>query len=351
MGAAIVGRGEAGVAMQQHNRDMFPSEATVALFEAVRPLVVHEKIDKAFLQHEDAAKKHKKTYHNFGRAALALITLAALFTVAEALILPEFAGATELSAAMAFAGAFGVVLQLYILLTAQKKKWLLNRFAAERIRAIKFRAYCVAEGAQDAADLQRRTDAFHTAALAQLENELNAGASAYETFSPTATLRTTEKSLPEVQAPANASLTAMAREAYVELRIRYQRMFVADQLSRLRQGKRAADTLADLLYLAGAIVVVATLVLKFMHHDTHYWDFAAVTLFVGGLSIAILANASLAEESQRRYERYGDDIQDLEAGVAQGRFSMREMSDEMEHLALGELEVFCRAASEISYRL
>jgi hypothetical protein len=335
-----------------HNIDMFPQQAAIDAYPSAAPLIVNPIIDDAFIQHENAANRAKRIYHNVGRFAILLIALSAIFTLAEALLLPHTTVVRLASAIFAGLALFGIVLQLAVVFSRQKRRWLINRFAAERLRSIKFYGFAVADSASNLNELQRLADEFYRKALAQLANELHRGLTALDKFAPSAGVAAMRSLLPDSQSkPGNEKLSVEARQAYLELRVRYQQTFAAREAARLKTDKRMLEVSSDLLYLIGAAVVVAALAFRFMRWGTTELDFLAVVFFVAGLSVAILENASLNPVSQSRYERYAAEAGDVEREIASKRLEFGPMIETMETLALAELDDFCRAASLISYRL
>lgn len=335
--------------MEEHNRDIFPKKETVEAYKSIAPLIENKIVNDAFQQRENAANAAKALYHNVGRIAILLVAAGALFTVAEALIIPEGPYVFPLSATFAALSVVGLLLQFYIVLTKQKKNWMINRFAAERVRSIKFYGFSVADFAIDAADLQSRADDFYRKALAQLGNELNAGITALHMFSPSATVGAMESIRTGASsAPANPPFAAEARQAYTDLRVRYQARFASDEVAKLKGEKRLLENTSDLLYLFGACVVVLALGSKFVGWHTVEIDFIAVALFIISSSMAILENASLAPDARSRYERYAADSTEIER---HGLANLSHVVNGMENLALRELDAFCRAAAMISYRL
>lgn len=337
--------------MQVHNRDVFPTEDTIKLYPFVRFLVVNPIIDEAFRLREDAANKAKKIYHSRGRLGALLIVLSAVYTVADALILgPFFADVLVGYVAAALAGV-GICIQLYIIATRQKETWLLNRFAAERLRGLKFQAFALAQNAAEGDALAKEVDEFSRAAIVGVDDDLNAGLSRLEKFEPHEALQVFDTKA----GPANHELTAQAQDAYHRLRIAYQKRFTESELDRLGKGKRLGDTSADILYLFGAAIVFGSLMTRLIPHASHelvaWLDFLAVATFIIAAAKSILENASLAEQSRTRYEQYARDVEKLEDDQTRGNDAFREIVRRMELLAMAELDDFCRSATKISYRL
>lgn len=332
--------------MQTANRDMFPTEATFALYPRIRSLLENAAIDDAFKRHEALAVRGKRDYHLFGRISILLIALSSVYNVAEGLVLPVFAGRFYVAFAMALAAALGIALQAYILFSHAKRRWLINRFACERLRSLKFQAYAHAAAAASEEDLARTVSAWTSGELVRLENELNAGMSLLDTFVPAKALIAP----PSPEAPGPLAADALA--AFKELRIAYQERFAASELHRLGENRRILNSSADLLYLSGASLVFASLIAKILAApDIGRWaDFLAVTSFIAGISKTVLENATLSDPSTTRFERYRQDILDT-SYAASSDAALAETVVRMERLALEELDDFARASKTISYRL
>jgi hypothetical protein len=337
--------------MQTPNRDMFVTESTQRQFKTVAPLIVAPEIDQEFLKRNKAANTAKRRYHRFGQLAIVLVAMSAIFTIAEALILPEFLNNIALKfAAVGMAGT-GITLQCILILTKQKQKWLINRFAAERLRSLKFQAFILAQTAQDTKDLQNLVQSFSQKELARLENELNTGIAVLRNFSPV-------KALTDIAAPAkpkNADLASLAREAYTELRVQYQKNFALSEVTNFSGRRRWFNSTQDMIYLAAAAFTFLSIGIKLagpnvIGIDTGWIDFLAVTLFVLGATEAIMDNALLEEQSQTRFEQYVRDIEEIANGPKLGETNLSRLVLDMERICLNELDVFCRAADRISYR-
>lgn len=338
--------------MEQHNRDIFPSEATQTLYKLVSPLVANKIIQEAFSIREGDANRFKKRYHRFGRLAMACVVGGALYTVAQALVLP--AAPTGIGVAVAAIAGLGLVIEIVIIVSGQKQKWLNNRFAAERIRSINFQAYGLACVCGTAAELQRQVDDFYREELILLDNEMNASRTVLKSFSPLAAVARVPKAAPLDTVTAfkliNTAFAEKAGEAYAELRTRYQVSFAADEVEKLEANLRIDYTVADILYLFGAGFTVAALTAKLIPQvdDWVKWiDFAAVSAFILGLAKTLMDNASLGEESRTRYRDYHHTL----GAIQRQHLDLPATILSVEQAALDELRRFCQAANRISYRL
>ncbi|MEW5683947.1 MAG: hypothetical protein AB1942_03405 [Pseudomonadota bacterium] len=337
--------------MEVHNRDVFPTPELRQVYEPIAGLLDNPVIDAAFRRHEAAAVRAKALYHRLGRAGMVLIMASAVFTVAEALVLPEFRGRSALSIILVMLGGLGIGLHVYLMATGMKTRWLLERFAAERLRSLKFQAYPLALAASSDTDLVARVRKFSTDETARLAAELNAGEAALRLYAPARGL--SDPAAP--RAPASAPLVAAALRAYAELRISYQKQFATSEVEALRRAGRGSYTAADILYLLGAGLTVAALVCKIALPGedlaSRWIDFLAVSAFILGLGQSIMDNASLSETSEARYVSYVEAIKDCETALAQDQSSFPETVRRIERIALEELWQFCQAANLISYRL
>lgn len=338
--------------MTENNRDVFPTEATRNLYAQIRPLLENSALEAAFQRHEALAMKAKRRYHRIGRFAIFLIALSAIYTVAEALVVPAYSGSGAVSLLMVCLAAIGIFLQILIIATRQKEAWLLNRYAVERLRSINFQAFQTAQGAGSTAELAEAVRSFTARELTRLENDLNAGISVLRAFVP-------DEAYGDIGAPASPAdkdISRQAFEAYADLRITYQKRFADSELASLGSRRRVLNSSQDMIYLAAAAFAFLSLVLKLFGQwdsglQTNWLDFIAVTLFIVGATEAILDNASIEEQSQTRFEQYVRDINQVLSASKARDASLPEIISRMERLCLHELDSFCRASERISYRM
>ncbi len=333
--------------MQQPNRDIFPSPAMLERFPNITPLLKNEAIEAAFMRHEVLSVAGKKMFHRLGLVSMVLIGGSAIYTIAEALL---FKGASYPAVSMvaAVAAAAGIAAQVFSLVAQLKSKWLVNRFACERLRSIKFQAYALAATATDEDELAVRARRLTSEELAKLESELNMGIAIFEAFVPE---KCVHVPLPG-PGPSNPAIISEATIAFRELRLLYQDRFAAAELHRLRENRRAFHSAADILYFSGACLVLLSLLAKIMPGvPISAWvDFLAISAFVLSISKTVLDSASLTEPSAARFVRYREDIAEVERRLERGA-ALDVAVPQMERIALGELEEFCDASKSINYRL
>lgn len=333
--------------MQVANRDMFPAPEMRARFPSIAPLLSNEPVEAAFNRHEALSVRAKRLYHRLGLASVTLISGSAVYTIAETLLFKDIAP-SWLDIFVTLAAGFGIAAQVYMLAARLRSAWLVNRFACERLRSIKFQAFALASGAADQTSLSARVADFSAIELAKLAEEVNVGIATFENFVP-------EKTVTDPEPPATLGDPAIIREAttaYRELRILYQDRFAMSELHRLRENRRFFHSAADLIYFAGAILVLLSLLSKVIPGIpiSEWVDFLAISCFVASLSKLVLDNASLTEPSAARFVRYREDIARVTASIDSGA-GLDEFVPAMERIALGELEQFCDSSKTINYRL
>lgn len=337
--------------MKISNRDMFVSEASQEQYKEIMPLLEIPALDAEFLKRDKLAKKAKKRYHYLGQLAIIFVASSAIFSIADALILKNFLDNIIFKYIAVGVAGLGITLQCYLFFTKQKLKWLLNRFRTERLRSLKFQTYLLVQSAADTEDLKRLTEAFTTKKMAQLENDMNAGIAVLRNFSPSSLLD-------ELSAPSkakNSSLAKQARDAYLDLRVRYQRNFALSEVASFAGRRRFFNSSQDMIYLGAAIFSFLSLGAKVtdpsgLGINTAWIDFLAVTLFVLGATESIRDNALLEGQSQTRFEQYARAIDETTSGTNPGGTNLKHLIFEMERICLDELDLFCRAAERISYR-
>lgn len=337
--------------MDVANRDMFQTEATLARFARIKPLLQNPVFDEAFNRHERAAISGKRMYHRVGRFAIFLVFISAIYTIAESLILDSFIATPLMNYVFAALAIAGIILQAFIILTKQKEKWLVNRFACERIRSLKFQSFHLGDNARNDTHLAELVRDFSERHLSRLENDLNTGLPLLGRFSPAKALETPKHSKLD---DADPIIAEQAREAYEELRIRYQVNFASSEIGRLKQKVRSVTSIQDVTYFVAVGMAILSLAVKIFDAShslpTAYIDFFAVVLFVAGATKTITDNALLQEQSQSRYETY---ITNLEHGFSvekNRKASLDELVDTIERISLNELDHFCQDALLVSYR-
>jgi hypothetical protein len=135
------------------NRDINPSERLVAAYPDLSCLLRNDAISSAFAGFEKLAVRWKRIYVFFGRLSLIAVLLA-MVRYDYQITLKNVYGAPPFMAGLAAAfAATGLFSQALLGLTRAKDRWLATRFAAERLRCLKFQLFAILEEVSDAENL------------------------------------------------------------------------------------------------------------------------------------------------------------------------------------------------------
>jgi hypothetical protein len=257
--------------------------------------------------------------------------------------------------AVAVVAAIGLVAQAFVFFSRAKQRWLLHRFAAERIRCLKFQAFAVLGESPDRHKLEANVAAFTREKLARLDQELLAGEGAITQFAPSVTL--------DYVSPAkgrpNAALVAEGRKAYDDLRLAIQSQHF-ELMSRHHESReRLPAMLAEFSFAGGALAAVAQIVWTVFgqndygigqKHAEAWFDFVPLALFVLSAFCAVWRRATGHAVDAERYGSYLRQIDRVrqQAQEQDGR-DFPELVLKMEAIVLHELADFCRAAKFSDY--
>lgn len=335
--------------MEVHNKDIHPDKDTLELFPKVAFLTNNRFVQNEFDRYELAAVGLKRIYHLCGKLAVWLTTLSAIYSVifvASGIQFPLY-----LSWAAITGAGIALALYAYLLIGRPKAKWLIARFAAERIRSIKFQAFLLVSGSEE--HLESRIDAFCREKLVQLKDELNRGEVAITEFVPS---RVISKGKMEPWTGSPQTLQ-QARDAYQALRLDYQKGFADAAEYKIIETKAVGRALSDFLFVSGALLVLLVLSEKALgiiaNEKLEIWlEALSVTIFILSAAFSITEKASIAEISKARYYEYATALDHIKiASDAIGAVSLQSEVIQVEELALRELQQFSVSALLTSYRI
>ncbi|HTR85399.1 MAG TPA: hypothetical protein VMI56_13035 [Reyranella sp.] len=336
--------------MKAHNLDIHPAGDIVALYPGISALADNTLVKRAFDRYEAAANRSKAVYHRYGALSVWLIAASAIYSVAYGIFDLEFPGRFHVSLFFAACAAVALAIQVWFWRARPKNAWLVARYAAERVRSIKFQGFTTVFTAGDAGDLAARADAYYGAALAELESELNGDVAVLRAFKSDEAIDLVD----EPAQPASPALYDNARRAFRALRLDYEERFARSAVEALEERGHLWRGSADYLFVTGALLVLVTIVARaygFDHAVQRVLEFVAVSVFILSASLALLEHASLAAVSEQRYREYGRDLEKVRVQVDAAKLGLRAEIEATERLALRELQEFCTSALLISYRI
>lgn len=336
--------------MVEDNKDIFPDAAVVQAFPNAAPAIENSLTREAFDIYESRARRARDIYVKWGSRAVWLIALAAAFTVWEALLLEYTSDrvskiAHALSIVFPLIAFFGICVHTILYIRKTKYRWILNRFAAERVRSIHFQSFSFAETATSTSDLATKVADYSRTSLAALEHELNVGFSVFRDLSPENVV-----SVGSIENARTAICMPDCVRAYSILRVEYQHKFALGEVERVERGSRVKHLFSDTAYLVGASSVLVTLILKLAFPLELLWiaifEFAIVLLLLFGFLERFLEQISIKHETIARFKIYADAIKQIEAET-----DVTNLISRMEVVALSELKSFCDDVDQVMLRL
>jgi len=269
----------------------------------------------------------------------------------------RFPAPSWLPALTAIVAGAGLFAQFLLIVTGTKRRWLFNRFAAERLRCLKFEAFAlIGRAAAEPARLPDDVVAFTREALSALELELMGGWTALVDFAPS------EELMKPPQPPAEYD-----REFVAEAAVVYDRLRLGVQLQHFEgraivdtEQDRLPQTLGEAAFAAGALIALLSIVVATTGLFPSFREgapaavlhFFAWALFAVSAVIAIYQRGAGNGPSAERYSRYVREIRRVRADAPHSDLALfLSTVAEMEKIALRELHDFCRDAARLSYVL
>jgi hypothetical protein len=249
----------------------------------------------------------------------------------------------------------GLAAQLILIFGRLKERWLLARFAAERLRCIKFQAFALVARESDPAKAAREAALFTEQAIANLSQELMGGRSAMLQFNPSELAVDSA----DPHGHGNRGFIETAEAVYERLRLEVQMQHFEAQAHMAREADRLPATLSEVTFVLGAVIACLGIILA--SHGAlpptpgallaQAWlHFATWSLFAASAVMAVYQRGAAGKSNADRYSRYARDI-----GRIRTRYpyetpaGFADAVRDMESVALQELDEFCRDAEQASY--
>lgn len=343
--------------MEIFNRDIDPSRRLALAYPELGPLITNDAVLHLFEAYEYEARRWKRVYVGLGMTALICIFLAMVlfdfqFTLQGAYRMPRFA--SVLSEGVA---ALGLVSQIALLTGGVSDRWLVARFAAERVRCLKFQAFALIGQSRDAATLAAKVDAFFTEQLAHLEQELMGGRAAVDEFSPSELAL-----MPKIAAPdASTALLRDGAVVYDSLRLGVQAQHLERQARACEDRARLPALVSEITFAIGGLMALSQILfiawsgllqhaIPMLGGRVQSWiGFVTLLMFVVSAIVAVYQRGSGNEFHMERYKHYAREVRRIRTRANEGGTGLLETVAQMEDVALRELFDFCRDARHSSY--
>jgi len=335
-----------------HNRDMGPPPpGTPASIDAI---AINPEIHEAFSVYNGEAERLKRLYERLGRVSVLSIGASSTYAAYRGLwgVGPFF---TALDLLAVVLGALGILLDIWIRVRDLKLRWLVNRFAADRVRSLKFQLYALAAQVRSRRELDKAARAASLARLGALAEEVKFPVGALNTFHGSTALNLAPPAPASDAHPTtpDPELLRAAVADYRVRRVRYQHAF-AEQMSRdIADRRRGYDSWSDASFVLGALLLVISIALRGWPGFAPlapYFDATGLAFFVMTAVANVLSSGAAHVASNSRYQQYARDLSrllDVEPDTPEAFISYIER---MELLALRELDDFWRDMWISSYR-
>lgn len=355
MGSA--GKATTAVPTEIFNRDIDPSRRLASAYPGLCPLIVNTAVSQVFEAYEREARRWKRVYVGLGMTALISIFLAMVlfdfqFSLQGAYRVPRF-----VSILSEIVAAVGLVSQIALLTGGVSDRWLVARFAAERVRCLKFQAFALIGQSPDAQTLAAKVDAFFNEQLARLEQEIMGGRSAVEEFSPSELPHA-----PKIPAPgANSVLMHDGAVVYDSLRLGVQAQHLERQAHACEDRARLPALVSEATFVIGGLMALSQILfiawsgillhaIPMLGGLTQSWiGFVTLLMFVISAIVAVYQRGSGNEFHMERYKHYAREVRRIRTRANEGGMGLLETVAQMEDVALRELFDFCRDARHSNY--
>ncbi|HEX4160741.1 MAG TPA: hypothetical protein VHY79_19895 [Rhizomicrobium sp.] len=333
---------------------MAPSPQLADSFQSLRPLIVNDRVSQAFDRHERAARRWKRMHSTLGRLALVCISLVMLFFDFEFTLGHIFPVPQILSRCVAAIAALGIFAQLALVFFRIKERWILERFAAERLRCLKFQAFAFIPLVPDPAALESAVAVFVDKQIALLHQELMAGRRAIDNFSPSDVAIPSESERQRGNTPS----VAEAFTLYKSIRLDVQEQHFSGQAHLSDERGRYPALFSEMAFVVGAtlaiIHVIAAALNPTLLSDNgrlEIWlSFFTMGSFIVSAVLAVYQRGSADAAHAERYKHYAREIHGLRMRIVPtSADSFSQTVKEMELLELRELFDFCRDSMRSSY--
>lgn len=327
------------------NADIYPPKSLLETRPRTAALLCNAAISSAFARHETRAVSAKAWYTRLGVFSLTAIFFTMVALIGAVTLAPSLAEQRGLTLVLGVLGALGIAAQIGLLATPLKRRWLAARFAAERLRGIKFQAfaYAASEGGEEA------VKQYTEAAIAKLDVELDRPMAAMHEFEPDATLG----NAPPASAILTPSMLAELRDGYRILRLDYQISHARHCITTIREESRLPAAASETSFWLGAALGYIDLVLSGANIDE--WSalrqFFTLFFFVLSAILFVLERGRSHNAALERYEDYAKKLAGATRALDQADTPATFIAAvrEAEVAALGELKAFCREAEKSTY--
>jgi hypothetical protein len=312
--------------MERMNRDIFPSQETIAAYPRLAGIVDNAVIKKAFNGHDFWAGFWKALFHQGGVISLLLLGGATIYAGFEVTLGNVYRAPAELNLAAAIAGVLGLLMQLALGSLRVRTRWLLRRFGSERVRSLKFQLLMQLGRTAPGPEADAALNQFVAQGIADIREEVRSGRGVIDQFEA----QTVVGDVAPAPGPHLDADTMKQAWAYHDsARIDVQASHFSSRVLDGRDEMRTPGAIADILFLIAAVMTITELALRSWTYwspdqgwdlgsvGQSWWFFLIWAFFVASASMMVFQNALGHEANSDRYAQYQRELERLPRGEPQ----------------------------------
>lgn len=328
------------------NADIDPPEQFLNVHPDYTALLVNAPVSTQFAAHEQTAVQAKRIYTLLGFTSLGAAALTMTALIYALTLDPSLASNLPFQRALGIVGGIGILAQIGLLATPIKRRWLSARFAAERLRGIKFQA--VAHAAQAGDDYEPALKAFVDDAIGRLAVELDRPRAAMHEFDPESFIEPAASG-----PPLSAAKLAELKDIYAHLRLDYQIAHARHCIEQIKAEKRLPASASELSFWSAAGLgfldfVLAAFGVEIWAAERH---FLTLFLFVVSALLFVFERGRSHNEALERYEDYATAMQRVAGALEEAKDvgAFVTCVRRGERVAMRELKAFSRESLKSTY--
>ena len=331
------------------NHDIKPLKKLSKKYPRFKGLITNMAIVRQFTVYEDAANSWKRIYNFLGKGGLVCIFLVMAALDCRLVLHTTVLDDPWISFALALLAVIGLVMELALIFQGIKEKWLVNRYAAERVRCLKFQTFLLA-GQHAVTDLTAAVDDYTEKNLVLIEESMD---TAMDNFNPKLVMFPPDGSLAGWNEQDRRDFIAI----HDSLRFGWQEAHFKKLAKSLGRKERLPASLGGMVFIVGGFLALGELATSFpwpvlqVSPVAHAWlNFSTLLTFILSATIAIWERGDAKRPHKDRYRRYAAEVGRLRERLRhQTPAHVLSVMAEMEREELQELHDFLRDVHHSSY--
>ncbi|MEM1380988.1 MAG: hypothetical protein AAGH41_10230 [Pseudomonadota bacterium] len=339
----------------KYNSDIFIDSAEAETFAPIQDFLSAPALQERFAAEDRRSTTNKRLYRLFSFSVFLLVGVGVIASLCLVTVLSGDDAEPwllSLAGGLSYATLVATAVQIVIWNQRFREKWLLARYAAERLRSVKAQLIATA-GLLPPAQLNAETaDRITKRHLVDLDQVVASGLTEVCDIDPSELFNLYTDD--DVTHPH----LGVSVEAYTQYRTKYQLRFARGEVALLEARERDVMSIVNTVVLFAGIFAACLSSLTFFESvtplpfDQNVLIFISLSLFVASALLNAVERTSLSEPSVGRYRRYEDAIKRLlNAPRPDAADTFRRHVERMEGLAIDELREFIEDAKLLGARI